>query len=95
MRYQDISPYATQALISTEDHRFYNHWGMDMFRTLAIPINILRGRIEGGSTLSQQLARNLYKEIGQKFSVNRKFREMITAVQIEKNYTRKKLLKCI
>ena len=65
---------------------------MDMFRTLAIPINILRGRIEGGSTLSQQLARNLYKEIGQKFSVNRKFREMITAVQIEKNYTKKEII---
>lgn len=92
VRYQDISPYATQALISTEDHRFYNHWGMDMFRTLAIPINILRGRIEGGSTLSQQLARNLYKEIGLKFSVNRKFREMITAVQIEKNYTKKEII---
>lgn len=92
VRYQDISPYAVHALISTEDHRFYNHWGMDMFRTLAIPINILRGRVEGGSTLSQQLARNLYKEIGQKFSVNRKFREMITAVQIEKNYTKKEII---
>ena len=92
VRYQDISPYAINALISTEDHRFYNHWGMDMFRTLAIPINILRGRVEGGSTLSQQLARNLYKEIGQNFSVNRKFREMITAVQIEKNYTKKEII---
>lgn len=92
VRYQDISPFAINALISTEDHRFYNHWGMDMFRTLAIPINILRGRVEGGSTLSQQLARNLYKEIGQKFSVSRKFREMITAVQIEKNYTKKEII---
>ena len=92
VRYQDISPHAINALISTEDHRFYDHWGMDMFRTLAIPINILRGRIEGGSTLSQQLARNLYKEIGQNFSVNRKFREMITAVQIEKNYTKKEII---
>lgn len=92
IRYNDISEYAINALISTEDHRFYNHWGMDMIRTLAIPINILRGRVEGGSTLSQQLARNLYKEIGQKFSVNRKFREMITAVQIERNYTKKEII---
>jgi len=92
IRYHDISEHAINALISTEDHRFYNHWGMDMIRTLAIPINILRGRVEGGSTLSQQLARNLYKEIGQKFSVNRKFREMITAVQIERNYTKKEII---
>lgn len=90
--YSEISPNVIDALVATEDHRFYTHWGIDMVRTLAIPINLLRGRVEGGSTLSQQLARNLYKEIGLKFSISRKFREMITAVQIEQNYTKQEII---
>jgi penicillin-binding protein 1A len=92
VRYDDISPHAIDALVATEDHRFYNHWGMDMIRTLAIPYHIITGNPQGGSTISQQLARNLYKEIGQAFSVSRKFREMITAVQIEKNYTKREII---
>ncbi len=90
--YEEISPHVINALVATEDHRFYSHWGIDMIRTIAIPINLLRGRVEGGSTLSQQLARNLYKEIGLKFSISRKFREMITAVQIEQNYTKREII---
>ncbi len=90
--YDQISPHVIDALVATEDHRFYNHWGIDMVRTLAIPLNLMRGRVEGGSTLSQQLARNLYKEIGLKFSVSRKFREMITAVQIEQSYTKREII---
>ncbi len=92
VRYNDISPHVIDALVATEDHRFYNHWGMDMIRTLAIPYHILRGDPQGGSTLSQQLARNLYKEIGLAFSVSRKFKEMITAVQIERNYTKREII---
>ncbi|MGM0505774.1 MAG: penicillin-binding protein 1A [Bacteroidota bacterium] len=88
----EMSPHVVNALISTEDHRFFEHWGMDMIRTLAIPYHILRGNPQGGSTISQQLARNLYREIGQAFSVTRKFREMITAVQIEHNYTKEEII---
>ncbi len=90
--YSEISTHVIDALVATEDHRFYTHWGMDMIRTLAIPYHILLGDPQGGSTISQQLARNLYKKIGQKFSVTRKFREMITAVQIEKNYTKREII---
>tara|TARA_R110000868_G_scaffold37111_9_gene131491 strand:+ start:25650 stop:27992 length:2343 start_codon:yes stop_codon:yes gene_type:complete len=92
VRYDQISPYVVDALVATEDHRFYEHWGMDMIRTLAIPYHIITGNPQGGSTLSQQLARNLYKEIGQAFSISRKFREMITAVQIERNYTKREII---
>ncbi len=92
IRIDEISPNAVNALISTEDHRFYRHWGMDMYRTLAIPFHLVRGNPQGGSTLSQQLARNLYREIGREFSVTRKFREMITAVQIENNYTKREII---
>lgn len=92
VRFDDISPQVIDALVATEDHRFFDHWGMDMIRTLAIPYHILLGDPQGGSTLSQQLARNLYKEIGLAFSVSRKFKEMITAVQIERNYTKQEII---
>lgn len=87
-----ISPNVVHALIATEDHRFYRHWGIDMYRTLSIPYHILRGNPQGGSTITQQLARNLYKKIGRKFSVKRKLREMLTAVEIERNYTKREIL---
>lgn len=92
VRLDEISPNVIHALIATEDHRFYDHWGMDMVRTLAIPFHILRGNPQGGSTISQQLARNLYREIGREFSISRKLREMITAVQIEYNYTKREII---
>ncbi len=92
VRYDDISPNVINALVATEDRRFYDHWGIDMVRTLAIPYHVLTGNPQGGSTLSQQLARNLYKEIGLAFSISRKFKEMITAVQIERNYTKREII---
>ncbi|HKJ45322.1 MAG TPA: transglycosylase domain-containing protein [Balneolales bacterium] len=87
-----ISPNVIHALIATEDHRFYHHWGIDMFRTLAIPYHIMMGNPQGGSTITQQLARNLYKKIGRQFSITRKLREMITAVEIERHYTKREIL---
>ncbi|HET8865902.1 MAG TPA: transglycosylase domain-containing protein [Gracilimonas sp.] len=91
VRYEDISPHVVDALIATEDHRFYNHWGIDTYATLAIPWHLINGRWQGASTISQQLARNLYKKIGQEFSVTRKFREMITAIQLERRYTKREI----
>ena len=92
VKIENISPHVIDALIATEDHRFYNHWGIDMVRTLAIPWHLINGRIQGGSTITQQLARNLYKKIGREFSVVRKLREMITAIQIEQNYTKREII---
>ncbi len=92
VRYEEISEHVINALISTEDHRYFNHWGMDMYRTLSIPYHILRGDPQGGSTISQQLARNLYRQIGREVSVQRKLREMITAIQIERNYTKREII---
>lgn len=89
---EDISPHVVDALIATEDHRFYNHWGIDMVRTAAIPFHLIQGEIQGGSTITQQLARNMYKKIGREFSVIRKLREMITAIQIEQNYTKREII---
>lgn len=90
--YEDISQNVINALVTTEDHRFYNHWGVDMYRTLAIPYHLLRGNPQGGSTISQQLARNLYRSIGREVSITRKLREIITAIQIERNYTKREII---
>jgi penicillin-binding protein 1A len=90
---EEIPPHVINALVATEDHRFYDHWGIDLFRTMAIPYHLLRGDPQGGSTISQQLARNLYNErIGRKVTVARKLKEMLTAIQIERRYTKPEIL---
>lgn len=90
---EEISPHVVDALLATEDHRFYNHWGIDLQGIFAAVYQIFTtGDIRGASTISQQLARNLYKKIGREFSLVRKFREMITAVQIEQNYTKREII---
>lgn len=88
----NISPNAINALIATEDHRFFGHWGVDFQSLMRLPYYWLRQRYEGGSTISQQLARNLYRKIGFEVTVTRKLREMITAVQIETNYTKREII---
>ncbi len=87
-----ISPAIVDALVATEDHRFYRHWGIDAERLIGLPIYWLQGRLQGGSTISQQLARNLYRKIGREVSVTRKLREMLTAIQIEENYTKREII---
>ncbi len=90
--YESISPHVIDALIAVEDHRFHQHWGIDIVRTLAVPYHLMRGNMQGGSTITQQLARNLYRKIGRRVTVTRKLREMITAIQIERNYTKREIL---
>lgn len=95
--YDEISPHVIHALVAVEDHRFYDHWGVDTFRTLAIPYYVMKylitsSGLQGGSTITQQVARNLYKKIGREKTAVRKLKEMLTAVQIEKNYTKQEIL---
>jgi penicillin-binding protein 1A len=89
---ENISPNVVNALIATEDHRFYSHWGVDMKRMASLPFYFIQGKFQGGSTIAMQLARNLYQKIGREVNVTRKLREMITAVQIERNYTKEEIL---
>ena len=89
--------YVTNALISTEDRRFYHHWGVDINRFVKAMIkNVFTFSREGASTITQQLAKNLYKlKSGHEniFETGvRKIREWITAVQIEKTYTKNEIL---
>lgn len=89
---EEISPNVINALIATEDHRFFQHWGVDSQSLMRLPYYWIQKRFHGGSTISQQLARNLYRNIGFDVSVTRKLREMITAVQIENNYTKNEII---
>jgi penicillin-binding protein 1A len=89
----DISPNVITALVATEDKRFYEHHGMDFKRTLAAAINSVQGRLQGGSTITQQLARNLYPEdIGRSTSITRKIKEAITSMKIESVYSKDEIL---
>jgi penicillin-binding protein 1A len=92
VRLSQISPHVINALIATEDHRFYEHFGVDLLRTATGLGRTLIGNPEGGSTLTQQLARNLYPEVGRNRTVTRKIKETITAIKIEYAYTKKEIL---
>ena len=90
-----IAPSVIDALISTEDHRFYAHHGIDFKRTAAAIVNTLGGDLQGGSTITQQLARNLFaSDIGFTHgdtSWERKVKESLVAIQIEKRYTKEEI----
>ena len=82
------------AVIASEDRRFYNHWGIDSRSIIrAIVINIINlGYEQGFSSLTQQVARTLYDTIGFKKTITRKIKEIITAIQIERTYTKDEIL---
>jgi penicillin-binding protein 1A len=93
VRLNKISSYVINALIATEDHRFYQHYGVDLWRMATGLGRLFIGELEGGSTLTQQLARNLYpQEVGRKRTITRKIKETITAIKIEYAYTKKEIL---
>ncbi|MBH09053.1 MAG: hypothetical protein CMG74_01650, partial [Candidatus Marinimicrobia bacterium] len=84
-----------QAVISSEDKRFYSHWGLSirsLLRAIVVNITSLNPYAQGFSTLTQQLARNLYKSVGFEDSYIRKIKEIITAIQIERTYTKDEIL---
>ncbi len=81
------------ALIANQDHRFYRHHGIDPLRTISAAFHTLTGNLQGGSTITQQLARNLYpEEIGSAATLKRKIKEAITAFKIESVYTKNEIL---
>ena len=89
---EKISPMLQKAVVSTEDERFYQHRGIDFQGVLRAAVtNITKKRVEeGGSTLTQQLARNLF--LTRKRSITRKIAEMVLALQIERRYTKAEIL---
>jgi 1A family penicillin-binding protein len=80
------------AILATEDHLFFQHHGINKLRTIkALYITLFEpGRIEGASTITQQLAKNLFFSFEQSFA--RKFKELLVAFQIEAAYSKEKIL---
>ncbi|MBI9073575.1 MAG: PBP1A family penicillin-binding protein [Melioribacteraceae bacterium] len=92
-----IPGHLVDALIATEDTKYYEHWGVNLERFGKALINtFIFGKKQGGSTITMQLSKNLYGlKIGhEQFyeTIIRKLREWFTAVEIEKNYTKNEIL---
>ena len=93
--YKDLSPYLVNALVATEDNRFYNHSGIDFQRSFSIIFYNLIGKAQGGSTITQQLAKNLYNGGGSHnpfVRITQKLKELIISVQLERHYTKQEIL---
>jgi len=86
--YEDYPPVLRQALISIEDKDFYRHWGINVWRIAGAAYRDIRsgGRVQGASTLTMQLARNLFLSPDRSF--HRKIQEALLAVQIERRFTK-------
>ena len=96
VRYAELSHYMPEALISIEDERFTEHSGIDERALLRVAFGLMTGRKKGGgSTITQQLAKNLFPR-GENLSkpklVLRKFQEWITATKLEHNYSKEEIV---
>jgi penicillin-binding protein 1A len=92
-----LPPGLIKGLVATEDKDFYNHWGVNLPRFIRqMAINIVTFRQAGASTITQQLARNLYKlQIKHETmfdKITRKIREFFTSVQIERRFTKNEIM---
>lgn len=103
VNYSKISPMLIKALVATEDTRFYEHAGIDAQALLSVFYFTARGEKRGGSTITQQLAKNLYKTRRQETkgllgyipvvsTIIAKTKEWLTAIRLERNYTKEEIL---
>lgn len=103
VKLNEVAPIFVKVLINTEDVRFYEHHGVDVKATFAIFWSMFKGEKRGGSTLTQQLVKNMYKTrakdsrglLGHIPLVNTvvaKIKEIITSVKIEMNYSKDEIL---
>lgn len=91
LKYEDIPPVLKNAILAVEDVRFYDHIGIDPIRIMgAAWKNLTTDRVEGGSTLTQQLTKNLFLSKEQTYT--RKVNEWILALQIERYYTKNQIM---
>jgi len=97
--YNEISKNVINALIATEDERFYEHSGIDARSTIAIPFYLMVGKKRGSSTITQQLALNLQSDnAGKKRASNpvvrgfQKLQEWLIAIKLERNFTKQEII---
>lgn len=91
VNYDDFAPVLRQAVISIEDKNFDSHWGINVFRIAGALVHDLRshGRAQGASTLTMQLARNLFLSADR--NMTRKIQEAYLAIQIERAFTKEQI----
>lgn len=91
LKYEEIPPLMKNAILAVEDARFYDHVGIDPIRIIgAVWKNLTSDRVEGGSTLTQQLAKNLF--LSKEQTIKRKMNEWALALQIERYYTKNQIM---
>src|SRR6059036_3714027 len=98
LKYEEIPPVMKNAILAVEDARFYDHVGIDPIRIVgATWKNLTSDKVEGGSTLTQQLAKNLFITREENRGLNietvkRKMNEWVLALQIERYYTKNQIM---
>jgi len=96
VEYKDLPHHLVQALLATEDIRFEKHSGIDLKALFRVAFGVATGnRKGGGSTLTQQLAKNLFpreSNLSKSQLVMRKFKEWITAIRLERNYSKQEIM---
>src|SRR4030081_1315356 len=91
LKYDEIPPVMKNAILAVEDTRFYDHVGIDPIRIIgATWKNLTSDKVEGGSTLTQQLAKNLF--LTREQTLKRKMNEWLLALQIERYYTKNQIM---
>jgi len=92
VRLEDLPPALVQAVLAIEDHRFFEHMGINFGRILkAVASDVVQGRLaEGASTITQQLAKVLF--LSPEKTVTRKLREALLALEIERRHTKEEIL---
>ncbi len=96
--YEELAPSLVQAAVATEDKRFYDHSGVDLESLARVLFKTLLSRDSsqgGGSTITQQLAKTLYprgEHVGKARMVWIKLKEWITAIKLERNYTKEEIV---
>ena len=92
MRFDDFPPHLVEAVIAIEDRRFFSHFGLDPRGLLrALAVNIRQGRLaQGGSTLTQQLAKNVF--LTPERSFKRKVQELLLAFWLEAHFSKQDIL---
>lgn len=96
VNYQDLSPNVINALIATEDSRFEKHSGVDLKAMFRVALGMMTGTSKGGgSTITQQLAKNLFPRKKERTFLETaitKFKEWVTAIKLERNYSKDEIL---
>lgn len=91
IEYSDLPDHLVQALVDIEDHRFWEHNGVDWYSTASAMIQTLTGgNTRGGSTITQQLLRNITDD--KDVTVQRKVREIFRALEFEKSHTKEEII---